>query len=133
MDQIVRGKDPASPDIADVLGLDRAGAPRKRRRPLLWLALLAILAVAAGVYWLWSPSTDAAPAFVATPAERGDITVEVTATGTLQPVIQVDISSELSGVIRSVPVVENQRVAKGDVLAELRALDIGRESSRRRR
>ena len=119
MDQIVRGKDPASPDIADVLGLDRAGGSRKRRRPLLWLAVLAFLAVAAGVYWLWSPSTDAAPVFIAAPAERGDITVEVTATGTLQPVIQVDISSELSGVIRSVPVVENQRVAKGDVLAEL--------------
>ena len=43
MDQIVRGKDPASPDIADVLGLDKAGASRKRR-PLLWLAILAIVA-----------------------------------------------------------------------------------------
>jgi HlyD family secretion protein len=53
------------------------------------------------------------------PAETGELTVEVSATGTLQPLIQVDISSELSGVVRTVAVEENQRVAKGEVLAEL--------------
>ena len=41
----------------------------------------------------------------------------MSATGTLQPLTQVDISSELSGVIRSVSVEENQQVKKGDVLA----------------
>ncbi|TJW21499.1 MAG: biotin/lipoyl-binding protein, partial [Mesorhizobium sp.] len=48
-----------------------------------------------------------------------DLTVEVSATGTLQPLTQVDISSELSGVVRSVAVNENQQVKKGDVLAAL--------------
>ena len=57
--------------------------------------------------------------YTTVPAEIGDITVEVSATGTLQPLTQVDISSELSGVVRSVAVDENQRVKKGDVLAEL--------------
>ena len=50
--------------------------------------------------------------------------VEVSATGTLQPLTQVDVSSELSGVVRSVSAEENQRVAKGDVLAELDATRI---------
>ncbi len=54
-----------------------------------------------------------------TPVARGDLTVEVTATGTLQPLTQVEVSTELSGVVRDVPVEENQRVAKGDVLARL--------------
>src|SRR5690606_14513409 len=36
-----------------------------------------------------------------------------------QPLTQVEVSSELSGVVRSVAVEENQRVAGGDVLAEL--------------
>ncbi|MGO4838016.1 efflux RND transporter periplasmic adaptor subunit, partial [Rhizobiaceae sp. 2RAB30] len=58
-------------------------------------------------------------AFATVPAERGSLTVEVSATGTLQPLTQVDISSELSGVVRSVAVNENQRVGKGDVLAAL--------------
>jgi HlyD family secretion protein len=43
----------------------------------------------------------------------------VSATGTLQPLNQVDISSELSGVVRSVSADENQQVKKGDVLAAL--------------
>ena len=64
-------------------------------------------------------SSSAEIAYITAPAKTGDITVEVSATGTLQPLIQVDISSELSGVMRSVEVVENQRVKKGDVLAEL--------------
>lgn len=49
----------------------------------------------------------------------GDLTIAVTATGTLQPLIQVDISSELSGVVRAVLVNENQQVKRGEVLAEL--------------
>ena len=71
--------------------------------------------------WLLAVQPDSAPqiAYATQPAEKGDITVEVSATGTLQPLIQVDISSELSGVVRSVAVDENQLVKKGDVLAEL--------------
>jgi HlyD family secretion protein len=53
------------------------------------------------------------------PAALADLTVEVSATGTLQPLNQVDISSELSGVVRSVSADENQEVKKGDVLAAL--------------
>ncbi|TIX35673.1 MAG: biotin/lipoyl-binding protein, partial [Mesorhizobium sp.] len=52
-------------------------------------------------------------------AAMADLTVAVSATGTLQPLTQVDISSELSGVVRSVSVNENQLVKKGDVLAAL--------------
>ena len=53
------------------------------------------------------------------PATRSDLTVEVSATGTLQPLIQVDISSELSGVCGQSAVNENDSVKKGDVLAAL--------------
>jgi HlyD family secretion protein len=53
------------------------------------------------------------------PAAIADLTVEVSATGTLQPLTQVDISSELSGIVRSVTASENQQVKKGDVLATL--------------
>lgn len=37
----------------------------------------------------------------------------------MQPLTQVDISSELSGIVRTVAVEENQQVKKGDVLASL--------------
>ena len=118
MDQIVsRAKADQTPQVAASLALDR-NAPRRLGR---WLFVVLVLAaVAAGGWWYWSSSTSStAPVYVTSAAERGDITTTITATGTLQPVTQVDVSSELSGVVRTVEVNENQTVAKGDVLLTL--------------
>ncbi len=51
--------------------------------------------------------------------ERGALTVKVTATGTLQPINQVDIGSELSGTIRTVAVDFNDVVHKNQEIARL--------------
>lgn len=120
MDQIVRRTRPQdTAEIEAALSLDKLDAARPRRRRWPWVA--AIIAVAAAGYgaWSWQSADSTQIAFQAVPAERGNLTVEVSATGTLQPLTQVDISSELSGVVRQVFVQENQRVSKGDVLAEL--------------
>jgi HlyD family secretion protein len=52
-------------------------------------------------------------------ARRGDLIVTVTATGNLEPTNQVDVSSELSGTVRSVDVDYNDTVKVGQVLARL--------------
>ncbi|MIL09717.1 biotin/lipoyl-binding protein, partial [Salmonella enterica subsp. enterica] len=125
MDQFVDREKPGSDKTADTiaieaeLGLDGKGRARKRRR-WPWLLLIAALAGGAAAY-AWYPGTGASTvaAYRTAPAETGALTVEVTATGTLQPLTQVDISSELSGVVRTVSAQENQRVAKGAVLATL--------------
>lgn len=57
--------------------------------------------------------------FVTQPVERGDLTVTVSATGNLKPVNQVDVGSEQSGLITQVYVDVNDRVARGQLLAEL--------------
>lgn len=51
--------------------------------------------------------------------QRGDLTVIVTATGTLQPTNKVDVGSELSGIIKSVEADYNDKVKVGQVLARL--------------
>jgi len=51
--------------------------------------------------------------------QRANLTMTVTATGTLEPVNQVDVGSELSGIIDSVEVDYNERVEFGQVLARL--------------
>jgi HlyD family secretion protein len=50
---------------------------------------------------------------------RGNLTVTVSATGNLQPTVQVDVGSEQSGLITDVYVENNDRVAKGQPLARL--------------
>lgn len=51
--------------------------------------------------------------------ERGDLRIKVTATGSLQPVNQVDVGTEVSGTIVRVAVDFNDRVETGQILAEL--------------
>lgn len=121
MEQIVRKPQPeAELAIAQVLGLDSKGRPRKRRRRR-WVYVLAALAVAGAGFagWSWMSGDSATIAFTTVPAAKDSLTVTVSATGTLQPLTQVDISSELSGVVRTVLVNENDLVKKGEVLAEL--------------
>lgn len=51
--------------------------------------------------------------------EKLDITETVSATGKIQPEVEVKISSEVSGEIIELPVVEGQQVQKGDVLVRI--------------
>jgi len=93
---------------------------RKRRRRGWWYALVILFLIAVGMFG-YQGYAGSAPGvqYTTAPATVSDLTVEVSATGTLQPLTQVDISSELSGVVRSVSVDENQQVKQGDVLAKL--------------
>src|SRR6188472_1433028 len=88
MDQIVnRPRVDSPPPIEDELGLNRNGGTAWGR--LLWRSLLALVlvaAVAAGLWW-WAAPSQAPVSFTTVPATRGDLTVEVSATGTLQPLI----------------------------------------------
>lgn len=51
--------------------------------------------------------------------ERGDITSTVTATGTVQPEVEVVITSEVPGEIIELPVKDGDSVSKGDLLVRV--------------
>lgn len=51
--------------------------------------------------------------------ERATITETVAATGKIQPEIEVSLSSEVSGEVIELPVIEGQDVKKGDLLARI--------------
>lgn len=106
-------------NIKQTLELDHpAGGPTHRKRWLLWLLLLPVAVGAA--FFLWSGNEPSTTARYRTEAvEQGDLVVTVTATGTLEPTNQVEVGSELSGIIRTVAVDYNDRVTVGQVLARL--------------
>jgi HlyD family secretion protein len=106
-------------DTAALLG--ETGGPRAWwRRRWLWItAALVVAAIVALGLWQGQRRAGAAPHYVTEPVTRGDLTVLVTADGTLQPTNQVDIGSELSGTVARVLVDVNDRVTKGQMLVEL--------------
>jgi len=107
---------PAESDLDEFLGA------QPESRQMIWLkriAIAVIVIVAALLLWrcVRGPADEAAYATQA--VERGDLTVSVSATGNLAPTNQVDVGSELSGIITAVYVDNNDRVTKGQVLARL--------------
>jgi HlyD family secretion protein len=105
------------PDIARALELGTPGAAR--RRIGRWIAVVGAAVAAAVVIALLLPGDGAGTRYQTAKVGRGNLTVIVTATGTLQPTNQVDVSSELSGIIRTVEADFNDAVKVGQVLARL--------------
>ena len=122
-------------EIEAILGVGKSGLRRIVSFKTI-TGVLCLAAVGTGAWYYWRPQEGARLpyTFVTQPAARADMTVRVNATGTVQPTNKVDISSELSGVMRAVNVDYNSRVRKGDVLAELDTVKLmaTAESSRAR-
>jgi len=105
-------------DLVRALGPTRSSRWRRYLKGLLGILLLGIAAAGLAVAWKAARTPDA-PQSKTEEAQRGNLTVTVTATGTLQPTKSVDVSSELSGIVKSVEVTYNARVKVGQILARL--------------
>lgn len=106
---------PRKTDI-DAIASQSQAMPRARR----WLLVGVALILAATSVWWWSKSVSTTGTqYMTTPISRTDLVVTVTATGTVEPTNKVEISSELSGTVRSVEVNFNDPVTVGQILARL--------------
>jgi len=107
-------------DIAETLGLDKTSSSRMRGWRTLALAGLAVLVLAAGYYLFFAGGSETGSVrYTTQAAKRGQLTQMVTATGTVEPTHQVQISSELSGTVRQVLVDYNDKVVADQALAVL--------------
>lgn len=107
-----------------------APAVRRFRRPVLWIAAACgIVLVVLGLLFLRGSGDK--PQYDTAAIVRGDLRVLVSATGNLAPTNEVEVGSELSGIVSKVHVDNNDRVVQGQVLAQLdtsRLLDTVHES-----
>jgi HlyD family secretion protein len=93
----------------------------KRRASWHWpIALLLVAAAAAGAgWWYYGGESKKAPAWRTAKVVRGPITASVSATGTLNAVVSVQVGSQVSGQIKEVLADYNSEVRKGQLIARI--------------
>lgn len=112
---------PVTPNTSELTTLLGEPAPKVWfLRPWVWAAGVGLLLLAAGLWW-WSSqrAAKAAPRYSTQAVTRGDLTLTVTANGTVQPTRAISIGSELSGTVLQVLVDVNDPIKKGQVLVLL--------------
>lgn len=82
--------------------------------------LFSLIAIAAGIYGfnVWH-TAERAPQYRTEKIVKGNITKTISANGTLNPVVLVNVGTQISGVINKLNVDFNDRVHKDQVLAEI--------------
>jgi HlyD family secretion protein len=94
-------------------------AKRSRKKLIIWVSIIVVIVVAVG--GLMASKKREQPILITTEkAERRTITQVVTATGKIQPEVEVKISPEVSGEIIEMPVHEGQLVKRGDLLLRIK-------------
>lgn len=81
-------------------------------------SILAIAIAAIAYFFFLQPDTEEVKVETAV-VKTGDIRHVVTATGTVQPITQVEVGTQVSGVIKKIYVDYNSEVKKGQLIAEL--------------
>jgi len=101
--------------IETTLGVAKAKRSPWRRRLIWGGVVFAVLALG----WFFFFTGGEAAGFKSEAVKRGPLSVKVTATGTLQPIDQIEVGAEVSGRVVEVKVDFNDRVKKGDILAQI--------------
>jgi HlyD family secretion protein len=87
-----------------------------------WIVIVVLAGAAAwGGWWYWKKPREQAPDYRTATISRGDIIQAVTASGQLNPVLNVQVGSQISGMIQKLYVDFNSIVTQGQVIAELDA------------
>ncbi len=92
-----------------------------KRSVKLTLGGLLIAALVGGAYWTYQQRTGQAPAvrYKLSTLEAGKLTQSVSANGTLNPVVLVNVGTQVSGTVKKLYVDFNDKVKRGQALLEL--------------
>src|ERR1039458_2053113 len=83
------------------------------------IVIVAAGAGIAGGVWYFKGDHSAAPQYQTVLVTRGDLTQVVTATGTLNPITNVTVGSQISGIIQTLYADWNSPVKANQVVAQL--------------
>lgn len=90
-----------------------------KKKTIIWAAVAVVALIAIG-FWLFGGTPDAQKVHIATaPVIRGNVSESITATGTIEPVTEVEVGAQVTGIIDRIYVDYNSVVKKGELIAEI--------------
>ena len=84
-----------------------------------WIIIIVMAVLVLAGIWHWAGGESSAVEYQTTVVTRGSLIQAVTATGTLNPVTNVTVGSQISGIIQTLSVDWNSPVKAGQVVAQL--------------
>lgn len=80
---------------------------------------VAVVVVAGGFWMLGGPEGKSTVDFSTETVTKGNVSNFITATGTIEPVTEVEVGTQVSGIIDKIYVDYNSVVKKGELIAEM--------------
>ena len=91
---------------------------KKKKSIIVW-SIIGLSAIGLTAYFLLGRQSNTNLEIETTTVLRGDVSEIVTATGTVEPIKQVEVGTQVSGIIDHIYVDYNSEVSKGQLIAEL--------------
>ncbi|MDR1556651.1 MAG: efflux RND transporter periplasmic adaptor subunit [Tannerellaceae bacterium] len=99
----------------------------KTKKKIIITLLIAAVAIVCLALFTGKSSGAGAHQLVTVRAERSTISNSVTATGTVEPVVKVEVGTQVSGIIDKIHVDFNSVVTKGQLIAEMDKINLQAE------
>lgn len=90
-----------------------------KTKKMILIAVAAVLVVGGGIWYFTSSPAKHKVTYATATVSKGDISNSVTATGTIEPVTEVEVGTQVSGIIDKIYVDYNSEVKKGQLIAEM--------------
>lgn len=89
------------------------------KKKIIIAVVAVVVIVAAGFLMLGKSKAKSRIDFATEKVEKGSVSTSITATGTIEPVTEVEVGTQVSGIIDKIYIDYNSVVTKGQVIAEM--------------
>ena len=90
-----------------------------KTKKIILIAVAVVVVVGAGIWFFAGSPAKHKVTYATTTVSKGDISNSVTATGTIEPVTEVEVGTQVSGIIDKIYVDYNSVETKGQLIAEM--------------
>lgn len=89
------------------------------KKKIIIIVVAVIVIVAAGLWAFGGAKAKSQIGFATEKVTKGDVSTSITATGTIEPVTEVEVGTQVSGIIDKIYIDYNSTVKQGQVIAEM--------------